>query len=259
VAARLIDRGIPVRLASRSSAPRFDWDERATWAPALRGARAAYIAYQPDLAVPGAADAVGALADIALENGVRRLVLLSGRGEEGAERAERALRESGAEWTILRCGWFMQNFSEGHLHAPLEAGELALPAGAVPEPFVDVDDVADVAVAALTDDRHVGKLYELTGPHGVTFDAAVREIAAASGRPMRFVPITMEEFTDAMAAEGVPDEVADLMRYLFAEVMDGRNARPADGVRRALGRAPRDLGAFARAAAAAGAWSRVAR
>ena len=255
VAGRLATRGVPVRLASRSAATRFDWDDRATWAPAVAGARAAYIAYAPDLAVPGAADAVAALAAIAVEGGVERLVLLSGRGEDGAERAERALRESGAAWTILRCAWFMQNFSEGHLHAALDAGELALPVDAVPEPFVDVDDVADVATAALTDDGHAGRLYELTGPEALTFHEAVRVMSAASGRPMRFTPIPLDDFMAGMAAEGVPDDVAGLMRYLFAEVLDGRNARPADGVRAALGRDPGDLAGFAAAAARAGAWA----
>ncbi len=255
VAGRLATRGVPVRLASRTAATRFDWDDPATWGPALAGARAAYIAYAPDLAVPGAAEAVAALADIALDTGVRRLVLLSGRGEDGAARAEEALRASGAAWTVLRCAWFMQNFSEGHLHAPLEAGELALPVDAVPEPFVDVDDVADVAVAALTGDGHAGRLYELTGPEALTFREAVRIMAAAAGRPMRFTTITLDAFMEGMAAEGVPGDVAGLMRHLFAEVLDGRNARPADGVRQALGRAPRDLAAFAAAAARAGAWA----
>src|SRR5918996_188593 len=129
VVERLTARGLPVRIGSRSGEPPFDWEDESTWAPALAGARAAYVWYYPDLAVPGAPEAIGALAETALGAGCRRLVLLSGRGEEGAQRAERVLAGSGAEWTVLRCSWFMQNFSEGNFTDLVAAGELALPAG----------------------------------------------------------------------------------------------------------------------------------
>ena len=135
------------------------------------------------------------------------------------------------------------------------AGTVALPAGDVPEPFVDAEDVADVAVAALTDDRHAGELYELTGPRLLRFEEAVAEIAAASGRALAFVPVALAEYRAEMAEHGVPDDVAALATYLFGEVLDGRNAQVADGVQRALGRAPRDFGEYASATAAGGAWA----
>ena len=190
VAARLQERGLPVRIGSRSGTPPFDWEDRATWAPALHGARAAYVSYFPDIAVPGAPDAIAELARVAVAGGTRRLVLLSGRGEEEAQRAEQELIASGADWTIVRCSWFSQNFSEDHLRDAVLAGELALPVGDVPEPFVDADDIADVAVAALTDDRHIGELYELTGPRLLTFEEAVGEIGAASGRDVRLAQVS---------------------------------------------------------------------
>lgn len=258
VVERLRTAGVPVRVGSRSGQPRFDWNDPATWPPVLRGADAAYLAYHPDLAVPGAERVIGALAEQAVASGVRRLVLLSGRGEEVAERCERLVREAGAEWTILRASWMSQNFSESYLLEPVLAGEVALPVGSVPEPFVDADDIADVAAAALTDGRHAGQLYELTGPRSLTFEEAVAEIAKASGRPVGFLPITQDEYDAALAAEGLsPDEVA-LVRYLFTTVLDGRNARPADGVQRALGRQPRDFTEYARAAAATGVWDAAA-
>jgi uncharacterized protein YbjT (DUF2867 family) len=250
---RLRARGVPVRGASRSGERRFDWEDDATWAPAVRGATAAYIAYSPDLAVPGAPETVGAFARLAVEHGVRRLVLLSGRGEEQAERAERTVQDAGADWTVVRCSWFSQNFSESFLHDPVVAGEVALPADGVPEPFVDADDIADVAVAALTEHGHAGRLYELTGPRLLTFAEAVEEIARASGRPVRYVPVSIEEFAAALAADGPPDAIA-LVTYLFGELLDGRNARLGDGVQRALGRDPRDFRDYARRAAATGAW-----
>jgi uncharacterized protein YbjT (DUF2867 family) len=255
VAARLRDRGLPVRIGSRSGAPPFDWEDRATWAPALRGTSAAYITYYPDLAVEGSTDAIRALAGIALDAGVRRLVLLSGRGEVEAERAERALQESGADWTILRCSWFMQNFSEAFMLEQVLAGEVALPGGDVPTPFVDADDIADVAVAALTEPGHSGRLHELTGPRALTFEEAVGEIARAAGRDVRYVPITVEEFADAATEGGVAADVVELLRYLFSEVVVEENAGVTDGVREALGRAPRDFADYARAAAASGVWN----
>ena len=255
VVERLQTRGVPVRVGSRSGDPAFDWEDRATWAPALNGATAAYVSYYPDIAVPGAADTVGAFARLAVQTGVRRLVLLSGRGEEEAQRAEQLVQESGAEWTVVRCSWFCQNFSEDYLLESVLGGEVALPVGDVPEPFVDVDDIADVAVAALTEDGHAGRVYELTGPRLVTFADAVAEIAQASGRPVRLTLVPTDAYVSAMAEQGVPDDVVSLLQYLFTEVLDGRNAHLTDGVQQALGREPRDFADYARNAAATGVWA----
>ncbi len=251
---RLTARGLPVRIGSRSGEPRFDWEDRSTWAQVLEGVGSAYVSHYWD-ALPGAAETLGLFADLAVESGVPRLVLLSGRGEEEAERAERAVRASGAELTVLRSTWFAQNFSEDYWQEQVQAGEVALPAGEVPEPFVDADDIADVAVAALTDDRHVGELYELTGPRLLTFAEAVIEISRAVGREVRYVPISIEDFAAAAAEQGVPSEVVEMLTFIFGEVLDGRNARLADGVQRALGREPRDFSDYARDAAATGIWN----
>src|SRR5262245_3553927 len=160
VVQRLEDRGIPVRLGSRIADRPFDWEDPTTWAQALDGVDAAYVTYYPADAIPGAAATIGSFAGLAVEQGVRRLVYLSGRGEEEAQRAEAAVRESGADWTILRCSWFNQNFSEGFLHDAILAGEVTLPPLDAPEPFLDADDIADAAVVALTEPGHIGKLYE---------------------------------------------------------------------------------------------------
>lgn len=256
VAERLRAQGVPVRSGSRTGEPHFDWDDRTTWAPALDGVAAVYVSYYPDLAVPGAAETVGALAQQAVAQGARRIVLLSGRGEQEALDAEQAVRRAHADATILRSSWFAQNFSESFMLEELLAGEVALPVDGVREPFVDADDIADVAVAALTDDGHAGELYELTGPRLLTFAEAVAEVARASGRRIRFATVPTDAWTAALREQGVPDDVAWLMGYLFTEVLDGRNEHLADGVERALGRPPRDFADFARAAAAGGAWSR---
>ena len=253
VADRLTARGLPVRLGSRSATPAFDWTDRATWDRALAGADAAYVAFQPDLAVPGAAETIAAFSERAVAHGVRRLVLLSGRGEPEAQRCEQAVLAVDAEVTIVRASWFAQNFSESFLLDGVLAGEVALPADTVREPCVDADDIADVAVAALTEPGHAGEVYEVTGPQLLTFAEAVAEVARVTGRDVRFTPVPLEAWTAAVAAEGAPPDVVELLRYLFSEVLDGRNAYLTDGVRRALGRRPLGFGDYARATAATGA------
>jgi uncharacterized protein YbjT (DUF2867 family) len=254
VVERLTARGIPTRLGARSAEPRFDWDDRDTWAPVLQGVGAVYVQHYLD-ALPGAGEIIGSFAELAVASGVPRLVHLSGRGEAEAEHAEQAVWATGAHVTTLRSTWFSQNFSESYFLDGLLAGELALPAGNTPEPFVDADDIADVAVAALTDDRHVGEVYELTGPRLLTFADAVGEIAQATGRDIRYVPVSIEDFAASLDEQGVPGDWIELLVYLFQEVLDGRNAHLADGVQRALGREPKDFADYARDAAATGVWT----
>jgi uncharacterized protein YbjT (DUF2867 family) len=254
VVERLTARGIPTRLGARSGEPPFDWDDPDTWAPVLHGVGSVYVQHYLD-ALPGAAEIIGSFAELAVANGVPRLVHLSGRGEVEAEHAEQAVRETGADATTLRSTWFSQNFSESYFLDGLLAGELALPAGNTPEPFVDADDIADVAVAALTDESHVGQVYELTGPRLLTFADAVGEIAQATGNEIRYKPVSIGEFAASLDEQGVPGEWIELLFYLFQEVLDGRNAHLADGVQRALGRKPKDFADYARDAAATGVWT----
>ncbi|MBB5913763.1 uncharacterized protein YbjT (DUF2867 family) [Nocardia transvalensis] len=255
VAALLRAAAVPVRLGSRSAPVPFDWTDRGTWAAALDGMTAVYLAYQPDLAAPGAPEAVYALTLAAQRHGVRRLVLLSGRGEPEALECEGIVRDSGLEWTVLRCSWFAQNFSEGAFADYIRIGEVALPAGPVPEPFIDADDIAAAAVAALTEDRHTGEVYELTGPRALTFAEAVGAIAGATGRDISFTPLTRTDFVAALTTYEVPAEEISLLDYLFGTVLDGRNSATADGVERVLGRKPRDFADYARDTAATGVWS----
>jgi uncharacterized protein YbjT (DUF2867 family) len=256
VAHRLRSRGVPVRVASRSSDCRLDWADPACWDTALAGASAVYLAYAPDLAVPGSDDVLAAFTDRAARAGVGRVVLLSGRGEPAAQRAEQAVRETatgaGLDWTVVRCSWFVQNFTEGQFADAVRSGELALPVDGVVEPFVDADDIAEVAVAALLDDGHAGWTYELTGPRALSFGAAVAEIAAVTGRSARFRPVPFGVYAAELTAAGVPEDVVALMAHLFTEVLDGRNAAPADGVRQALGRPATDFTDAVRRSALAG-------
>jgi len=255
IAAGLAEEGHSVRIGSRGATPPFDWNDPSGWDACLDGIDAAYISYAPDLAMPGATDAIEAFVERAKAHGVRRLVLLSGRGEPEAQACERIVQESGLEWTVVRASWFFQNFSEGAFADMVLAGRITLPAGDVPEPFVDVDDIAEVAVAALAGDGHAGEVYEVTGPRLMTFDMIAEELTNATGRDITFVEVPHDAFLDEVKRSGAPHEVVWMLDYLFATVLDGRNASLADGVERALGRPPRDFRAYARDVAATGAWN----
>ncbi|MFI0369820.1 NAD(P)H-binding protein [Actinomadura sp. 1N219] len=255
VVERLEALDVPVRMGSRSASPAFDWTDESTWAPVLRDVEKVYLSYYPDLAAPGAVDAVRSFTAAAVGAGVRHIVLLSGRGEDEARESERIVQESGLAWTVVRASWFAQNFSEDYLLDPIREGEVVLPAGDVPEPFVDADDIADVAVAALTRAGHAGEVYEVTGPRALTFAEAVAEIGRAAGRDVAFVSVPVADYAAALKQQGLPDDLIGFLTYLFGTILDGRNARPADGVRRALGREPNDFADFARNTAASGIWS----
>ncbi|WP_455270492.1 SDR family oxidoreductase [Rhizobium herbae] len=254
VAERLAANGKDVRLASRSTVPAFDWTNPSGWAAALDGVDAAYVSYQPDLAVPGAVEAIGTLSRLALEKGVKHLVLLSGRGEHEALAAEEVLKQSGIGYTIIRASWFFQNFSETFMLEGLQAGELILPVGDVGEPFIDAGDIADVAVAALTEPGHAGKTYEVTGPRLMTFGEAVAEIAKQTGRDIRFTTVDIGDYVAMLGEAQIPADYIWLIQYLFTSVLDGRNESLTDGVVEALGRPPHDFAEYVRETAATGVW-----
>ncbi|WP_095152933.1 NAD(P)H-binding protein [Pseudomonas sp. Irchel s3b5] len=251
---RLQTLGVPVRLGSRDANPPFDWEDRSTWDAVLDGVQAVYLSYQPDLAVPGALETVRAFTDLAVKQGIRTLVLLSGRGEIEAEHAERVVQNSGIDWTILRASWFCQNFSEAHFLEPILQGELALPVGDIAEPFVDAEDIAEIAVAALTQPGHSHRLYELTGPRALTFAQAVEEIASATHRRIDFIAVPREAYRQALEQEQLPPQLIDLVLYLFTTVLDGRNTPVANGVQQALGRPARDFSEYVRHTVASGIW-----
>ena len=255
VAERLQSRGVATRIASRSTGIAFDWNDSATWDSALDGVTAAYITYAPDLAIPGATESIRAFVDRAVERGVKRLVLLSGRGEEEAQACERIVQAADVEWTIVRASWFMQNFSEGEFVGMILDGAITLPAADIPEPFIDINDIADVAVAALTEEGHAYEIYEVTGPRLLTFTDLALEISKAAGRDVQFEQVPAEAFAGAIADSGAPEDVAWLLNYLFETVLDGRNAYVCDGVQRALGREPADFTDYARRIAERGTWN----
>lgn len=255
VAERLTAKGQKVRIGSRSAVPSFDWDNERGWDAALKGVTQVYITYTPDLAMPGATDAIQTFVNKAKQGRVKRLVLLSGRGEPEAQACEKIIQQSGLDWTIVRASWFNQNFSEGAFIEMVLNGAITLPAGDQVEPFVDADDIADVAVAALTQDHHSGEVYEVTGPRLMSLADVAADLSRAIGREIAYVNVPHEAFVGEVAQSGAPKDVVWMLDYLFATVLDGRNAHLTDGVERALGRPPKDFADYASQVAASGIWS----
>lgn len=252
---RLREANLPYREASRSTEIPFDWNDRSTWNRAIEGMGSVYITVYPDLSFPGVAENVGVFANLAVTLGAKRLVLLSGRGEEGAQDAEDRLHKSGADVTIVRCSVFNQNFSESFADA-IRQGRLSMPVGDILEPFVDAEDIADVAFAALTNNRHIGEAYELTGPRLLSLPQVVEELSNAMGRPVKYEAVSVPDYARELVDHGFSQEESLPVAQLLADVLDGRNASLTDGVKRALGREPRDFAEFARAEAAAGTFDR---
>ena len=254
---RLQALGYATRPVSRSTRPAFDWENPATWRSAIEGTDTAYVTYQPDLAVPGAESTIKAFVRVAAEAGLKHIVLLSGRGEKGAERAEEILKASGLAWNIVRASWFCQNFSESFMLDGILAGELVLPAGDTIEPFIDADDIADVAVAALTEPRHRNKLFEVTGPCAMTFAQCTQEMSDALGQPLKFTTVPIDAYIEALQEQGVPEDLQWLLRELFTVVFDGRNSNVMPGVEEALGRPATDFKTWVQKTLESGVWDTV--
>ncbi len=255
VAEGLQKRGQKVRIGGRNSHPAFDWSEPDTWAEALEGIDKVYIVFYPDLAVPGALQAIEKLTEMAKQAGVQKAVLLSGKGEQEAERCEQVVAQSGMDYTLVRASWFSQNFSESFLMEPILAGYVALPMPDAKIPFVDTGDIAEVVVEALLDDTHNGQTYEVTGPRALTFRAAVREIEAATGKSIVYRAVSLQDYKASMEAAGLPGDYVWLIDYLFREVLSvPANQDVTRDVERVLGRPATDFTAYAQKTAASGIW-----
>lgn len=256
VAARLENNPeVEIRLGSRNEKIPFDWENPETWQNVVKDIDTVYITFQPDLAVPFAAEAIENFTKLATESGVQKIVLLSGRGEKEAQVCEEIVKKNAKNWIIIRASWFNQNFSESFFLDPILYGVVALPRAEALEPFTDADDIADVVTAALLDENHNGKTYELTGPRLLTFKDAVNEIANASGKNIAFQGLSLEEYTQMLKEYQVPDDHIWLVNYLFEQVLDGRNSTVTSDIEKVLGRKPKDFSAYAEETAKTGIWN----
>jgi uncharacterized protein YbjT (DUF2867 family) len=249
-------KGIEPRIGSRNALPNFDWDHKETWVNALKGMERIYVTYYPDLAVPGAKKAIESFTYLAKEVGVKKMVLLSGKGETEAEACENIVINSGIDFNIVRASWFNQNWSESFFLDPILSGEVALPMADVLIPFVDVNDIAEVAAKVLIDDTYNGEIIEVTGPELITFRDIVHIIAKTSNRKLSFYDITLEQYIDGMKQMQIPDDVVWLIEYLFSHVLTNpKNQLIVRDVERVLGRKAKPFLKYAQDTAKTGIWN----
>jgi uncharacterized protein YbjT (DUF2867 family) len=230
--------GHTARIASRSGGDvHFDWHDGSTYRSALTGADGAFIVG------PGSASDWSPLLEeflrVAVSCGVRRAVLLSARGveflQDGAvARAEKALRSGGVTWTILRPSHFAQNFTEA-MFVP-EAGRVLAPVGCGAEPFVDVQDLAEVAASVLTSDQWANEVVEISGPVALTFDEAVGSLGEAAGQPFTYVEEPAEQYRARLRSTGVPEGYITWRMAMLGGIRRGEDAYISDGIPRVLGR-----------------------
>ncbi len=257
VVERLTTLGLTIRIGSRSEKPPFDWEKPETWSGVLEGMDIVYITFQPDLAVPGAMKTIKEFTSLAVKSGIQKMVLLSGKGEIEAERCEQVVMNAGADWTIVRASWFNQLFSESFFLDPILASYVALPKTEARIPFVDADDIADVVVESLLDDKHVGQTYELTGPRLLTFKQVTEEISKVTGRDIILDSITVDEYAKMLREYQVPEEIIWLITYLFTEVLVEKNSIVVNDIEKILGRKAKDFTEYARDTAKTGIWNPV--
>lgn len=258
VVEQLKSKGIEPRIGSRNASPSFDWDDKDTWVHALSGIEKMYVTYYPDLAVPGAKEAIQSLTYLAKELGVKKMVLLSGKGEVEAEACEKIVMNSGMNYTIVRASWFNQNWSESFFLEPILSGEVALPMSDVLIPFVDAHDIAEVAATVLLDDSYNGEIIEVTGPELITFKYIVDTISKISNRNLNFHEVTLEQYVEGMKQMNVPNDVVWLIDYLFSHVLTNpKNQQVVHDIERVLGRKAKTFLEYAQETAKTGIWDQV--
>ncbi|MFD2587233.1 NAD(P)H-binding protein [Croceitalea marina] len=256
VVKQLQNKGIEPRIGSRSASPSFDWDDKSTWVNALNGIKRMYVTYYPDLAVPGAKEAIQELTQQAKFSGVKKIVLLSGKGETEAEACEKIVMDSGIDYTIVRASWFNQNWSESFLLDPILSGEVALPLSDVLIPFVDANDIAEVAATVLLDNTYNGDIVEVTGPELINFKDVVTMISKASNRSLNFHDITLQQYVEGMKQQQIPGDVVWLIEYLFSHVLTNPNNQlVVNDVERVLGRKAKSFSAYTEETAKTGIWN----
>ncbi|ROS30023.1 uncharacterized protein YbjT (DUF2867 family) [Rathayibacter sp. PhB127] len=251
--------GHTVREGSRRAATPFDWDDTATWPAALADIDAVYVVL-PDLGSASTVDQVRSFARAASAAGVRTAVMVSfpetgGMDTDVVATTEQQFTDAGLALTVLRLRWFNQNFSEDFLTDSVRQGVLRLPAGSGREAFVDADDIAEVALAALTETTRIGRSYDLTGPRSLSFHDIADELSRATGRSIRYEPISTDTYIEEQQATGVPEEFAQMLAALYNQIGTGALDHTSEDIDSVLGRPARDFRDYADATATTGVWT----
>ncbi|MFF2462512.1 NmrA family NAD(P)-binding protein [Streptomyces mirabilis] len=255
VVAGLIAEGHRVKAAGRSATPvegaeavRFDWNEPATFGAALDGVDRVYLI--PPIGSSDPAAVMLPFLRRARSAGVHRAVLLSSSaipaGGPAVGQVHQALPGLFEQWAVLRPSWFMQNFAgfTPHARSIREDGVILTATGDGRVGFVDAEDIAAVAVRALTDEQAPDADLILTGPQALSYDDVAAIITEVGGRPVVHRHLTFDQLRDRWAAE-IPLEFATMLAGMDRAIADGAEDRTSDTVQRLTGRPPGTFRAFA--------------
>ena len=218
-----------------------DFSNEAAFASALEGVDAVYMVTNQSDAFKSDLQRMVRQAEQA---GIQRFVMLSAEGDPESDiffvrrtgELEEIVRGTSLDWTFLRPDWFMQNFA-----GFVAAGMVAFPEGPGKTSFVDVRDIAEVAIKALTETGHTHRTYRLTGPDAMTFAQAAARISAGLGRDIPFVGITPEQMRDGLIAQGAEVWYAEMNAEMTFAIRMGMSFSPSNDVEFLLGRKPRAL------------------
>lgn len=250
--------GVRVIAASRQSDGdrRLDWDDKATWKSALSGAEALYLVKPTNnLTDPHAEDVAERVRGfLASADRLKRVVLLSEIGAADRDealdekRVERAVEQSGLDWTILRPNWFMQNFSDPsfYLKAIREEGRIAVPKSGMPTSFIDSRDIADCAAKILLHGGHAQKYYTLTGQSSHTWSDAMSMISKAAGHSVTYSDVPLEEFLSRAHYQSLPARVMAHHRKVYELLSSIEAGKVTGDTERILNRSARGFEDFVR-------------
>lgn len=253
----LVARGADVRAGSRQGTQVpgarpavYDFEQPDTYESALNSVSRAFLLV-PAQSIARANELAPAFVEAAGAAGVQRLVCMTGMLSDAPDAplkgTERAVMDSGIAYTLLRPNWFNQNFAPGY-YLPMirEMGGVFLPAADGRVSFVDTRDIGAVAAAALTENGHAGVEYTLTGPEALDHTEACAILSDASGREIRYTPISEDDYRGALAGEGMPDEAIQGMLDLYRLIRDGLCTEVSGDISSVLGRPPISFADYAR-------------
>ena len=257
VIARDVARAEPLKKLG-AEVVRGDFTDPASLERAMAGVERVFLNSGP---TENLVDLQGNVIDAARRTGVRHVVKLSVFGADLPEAprvrfmrqhidVEHRLRGSGLAWTMLRPTFFMQNLL-GSAVSIRQSGAIFMPAADGRAPYIDTRDIADVAAAALTQPGHEGRAYELTGPQDLSFHDMAREIGAAIGKDVKYVPVSEDQARQSLLASGIPAWNVEGILELMRATRDGWMAGVTGEVGRLTGHSARTFAAFAREHAAA--------
>ena len=229
-----------------------DYADPARLSEAMAGIEQVYLIGPAD---PPHVSHEGAVIDAARQAGVRRIVKQSAMAAHDMSACtfkrwngmvERQLMQSGLAYTILRPTGFMQNFVNYDAARIAADAAIRAPLGDARVSWIDVRDIAGVAAAVMDEEGHDGRVYDLSGPEALSHHEVAAKLSAATGREIRYEPLSDAEWFRQMLARGLPAAAARSMLSLYQAYREADPGPVTGWVEVLTARSPRSFDAFAR-------------